>query len=168
MGASGSQVDDGRAVRAHFARVRWTMQLAPFRCADGRCQLFIDRALASDCGNSTTHAIPDTRETNNHWDVLSACQHGLGLGSGIRTGQGTQYCTVVAGSSVRYLSRSLGQSLLEALWFDTSTSYLTHSHISRGAQRTRKLTPVIRSMLVSPKFCLLACLVARVAQRTAT
>ena len=97
---------------ALLARVCRTMQLAPFRCADGRCGHFIDRALASDCSNLTTHAIPDIRETNNHW---TSCQplslHGLGQGSGslgIRTGQGTQYCTVVAGSSVPQPIRSPG------------------------------------------------------------
>jgi len=90
----------------------------------------------------TPHAVPDTLETNNHW--TTSCQplslHGLGQGSGIRTGQGTQYCTVVAGSSERTLAAlyevpSL-QSSLEALRFNTS--HLTHCHVSRGATSDRK------------------------------
>jgi hypothetical protein len=162
---------------ALLARVCRTMQLAPFRCAGGRCRPFIDRALASDCSNLTTHAIPDTRETNNHW---TSCQplslHGLGQGSGSLSVRDKERNIARWSQGPAYLSRSdlqevpSLQSFLETLWFNTT--YLTHSHISRGAQRTQKLTPaltVIRSvMLVSPEPCLLACLVARVAQRTAT
>ena len=112
---------------ALLARVCRTMQLAPFRCAGGRCRLFIDRALASDCSNLTTHAIPDIRETNNHW---TSCQplslHGLGQGSGSLSVRDKERNIARWSQGPAYLSRSdlqevpSSQSILEALWFNTS------------------------------------------------
>ena len=63
------------------------------------------------------------------------------------------------------------QSSLEALRFGPSYTTLrtVTSHVE--PQEARRLTPalaVTRSIFVSPELCLLACPVARVAQRTAT